>query len=103
MGVSVNAIASSPFARARQTAEIAKRIFGVDFVVTNSLEPEGSPEEVYEELSKHKPTDSVLLISHQPLVSKLLSDILGTEPRVSFLTGTLAMVSVNGHPKSEEV
>ncbi len=98
MGVSINAIASSPLVRAKQTAEIAKRIFKVEYSITNSLEPEGSPEGIYEELSKHKPSDGVLLISHQPLVSKLLSNILGTESRVSFLTGTLAMVSVDGQP-----
>jgi phosphohistidine phosphatase len=92
MGVTVNAIATSPLARAKDTAEIAKKVFGLDYAVTNALEPEGSPEEVYEELSKHKLGDSVLLISHQPLISKLLSDILGAETRVEFSTGTMAVV-----------
>jgi len=100
LGANVNAIASSPLARAKETSEIAARIFGLQYTITNSLEPEGSPEGVYEELSKLDPVKSVLLISHQPLVSTLLADILGAEPKASFATGTLAMVKVDGHPKT---
>jgi phosphohistidine phosphatase len=100
MGTTINVIASSPLARAKDTAEIAKRIFKADYVTTNSLEPEGSPEEIYEELSKYNPDDVVLLISHQPLVSKLLSDILGAETRIAFSTATLAMIEVSGQPRT---
>ena len=98
MGASITSIASSPLVRAKQTAEIAKRIFKVDYVITNSLEPEGSPEAIYEELSNHKSSERMLLISHQPLVSRLLSDLLGAEARISFLTGTVAMVKVDEQP-----
>ena len=100
MGAKLNAIACSPLDRAKETAEIAARIFGLQYSVTNSLEPEGSPDGVYDELSKLDPVKSVLLISHQPLVSLLLTDILGTEPKASFATGTLAMVKVDGHPQT---
>jgi phosphohistidine phosphatase len=100
MGIKINAIASSPLARAKETAEIAARIFGKEYTVANSLEPEGSPEGVYDDLTKLDPSKSILLISHQPLVSTLLADILGGEPKASFATGTLAMVKVDGHPKS---
>ena len=95
MGLSVNAIRSSPLIRARETAEIARETFGIDYTVTNSLEPEGSPPEIYEELSTLKGT--VLLVSHKPLVSQFLSDILGKEMHADFSTGTLAVVS--GDPK----
>ena len=98
MGANITSIASSPLVRAKQTAEIAKRIFKVDYVITNSLEPEGSPEAIYEELSNHKSSERMLLISHQPLVSRLLSDLLGAEARISFLTGTVAMVKVDEQP-----
>jgi len=99
LGAKINAIACSPLDRAKETAEIAAMIFGLQYSVTNSLEPEGSPEGVYDELSKLDPVKSVLLISHQPLVSILLADILGTEPKASFATGTLAIVKVDGDPK----
>ncbi len=98
MGFQVGAIASSPLTRAKQTAEITKNIFHRDYEITNSLEPEGSPEEVYEDLSKHESENGILLISHQPLVSKLLSDLLGCEARVALTTGTLAVVKVSGTP-----
>ena len=74
-GARMNFIVTSPVTRAKQTAEIAKAIFGVDYVVSNALEPESSPDAIYEELSKHKSTDSILLVSHKPQVLNLLSDI----------------------------
>jgi phosphohistidine phosphatase len=94
MGTKVNAIASSPLMRARETAEIACRVFGLEYSVKNSLEPEGSPREVYEDLRTHNAIDTVLLISHQPLVSRLLADMLGAEPAISFSTSSLALVKV---------
>ena len=94
IGAKVTAIASSPLLRARETAEIASQVFGLEFLVTNSLEPEGTPDEVYAELESYHATNSVLLISHQPLVSKLLADILGAEPVISFATASLALIKV---------
>ena len=94
-GARMNFIVTSPVTRAKQTAEIAKAIFGVDYVVSNALEPESSPDAIYEELSKHKSTDSILLVSHKPLVLNFLSDILGVRNGFQFSTGTLAMVDGN--------
>lgn len=97
IGLEVSKILSSPLARAVETAEIAKEIFGLKFAISNALETEGSPEEIYEELSKFKSQDVVLLVSHQPLVSKFLSDIVGAETGAEFSRGTLAIV--RGDPK----
>jgi phosphohistidine phosphatase len=99
LGADPSAIASSPLARAKQTAEIAKSVFGIDYKVANSLEPEGSAEEVYEEFSNHHEDKGTLLISHQPLVSKLLSYLLDAEANIAFAEGTVATVQVD-RPKS---
>jgi phosphohistidine phosphatase len=91
IGLDVTKILSSPLARAVETAAIAKEVFGLEYTVSNSLEPEGSSEEIQEELSKFKSDDVILLVSHQPLVSKFLSDMLGAESKVEFSRGTLAI------------
>lgn len=72
LGIKVETILSSPLERAKETAEIASRVFGQKYAVMNSLEPESSPDLVIEELK-----DSVLLVSHRPLVSLLVKDLTG--------------------------
>lgn len=98
MGVRVDSILSSPVARAKETASLASAIFGPKLAVTNALEPEGSPEEVYEELARLEPSKSVLLVSHQPLVSKLVEDILESAAPINMMTGSLAMVMAKDLP-----
>lgn len=95
LGAKVNAIACSPLARAKETAQIASQVFNSNYEVSDSLEPESSPERVYEELIGRYKSD-VLMISHQPLVSKLLSDLLGAEFSISIGTSAIAIISVEG-------
>lgn len=97
MGVRVDSILSSPVARAKETASLASDIFGPKLAVTNALEPEGSPEEVYEELMRIE-GKSVLLVSHQPLVSKLVEDFLESAVPINMMTGSLAMIMAKDRP-----
>ena len=46
LGAIINSIISSPVTRAKETAEIAKVIFGIDYAIANALEPESSPDAV---------------------------------------------------------
>jgi phosphohistidine phosphatase len=99
LGAKVNAISCSPLARAKETAQIASQVFNRTYEVSDSLEPESSPERVYEELVARLKSD-MLIISHQPLVSKLLSDLLGVELSIPFGTSTIAVLSIEGEPGS---
>jgi len=69
-------ILSSPYLRARQTAEIVAGVLGLckklDFSYT--LMPDGSTRRLVEVLSRLRPApESVLLVGHEPYLSGLIS------------------------------
>src|SRR5580693_5064439 len=76
MELSFDAILTSPYLRAKQTAEIIadtlkerKRMS-----VTDHLTPEGDPKKLVEQLKAMKPApENVLLVGHEPYMSKLIA------------------------------
>ncbi len=72
-------ILSSPYVRARQTAEIAASALGYteSIVNTGALTPDAAPHQVWEEIRTHRDAERILLASHEPLVSQLVSYLLG--------------------------
>jgi phosphohistidine phosphatase len=78
--VSPSLILSSPYKRAVQTAEIAADVLGYKKTVqlVRVLTPEASPRDVWEELRVHKSEPSILLASHEPLMSSLASFLLSS-------------------------
>lgn len=79
-GVRPNLIITSPLVRARQTAEIAAGILGYKetLVESKALIPSADPAEIWEEIRVHKSEDSVVLTSHEPLMSQMTAFLLGT-------------------------
>jgi phosphohistidine phosphatase len=73
-------ILSSPYRRAIETAEIAAEVLGYDGDIerAQSLTPDGSPAEVWEEIRARKTEDAILLASHEPLMSATAAFLLGT-------------------------
>lgn len=73
-------ILTSPLVRARQTAEIAAGILGYKeaLVETKVLIPSADPAEIWDEIRVHKDEDSLLLASHEPLMSRMTAFLLGT-------------------------
>ena len=74
----ISAIWSSPFRRARQTAEQAAR--GLRFAgtihETECLGPERDPQEVLDELDRSEVSRGVLLVGHQPHLGALLGRLV---------------------------
>jgi len=68
-------ILSSPYTRARQTAEIvAERLKASDKLeLTKLLEPQGSFKDLINAINKHKSAHNVLLVGHEPYLSELIS------------------------------
>ena len=95
-GLKVDLILSSALVRARQSAEIAKEVFGTTKVeVDPSLGPQATPYELYQDLSKYSQFECVLLVSHQPFLSSLLASLLNWDDRYfSFQTGALAIIQI---------
>ncbi|NMX70794.1 phosphohistidine phosphatase SixA [Pseudomonas sp. WS 5111] len=72
IGQPISAIIASPYARAQQTAQLVREALGFvpEIRTVPWLTPDGNPLQVLEKLDTD---DSVLLVSHQPLVGNLIS------------------------------
>ena len=81
-----------------ETAEVAKSVFGYDgeIVRTKALVSEASPMEVWEEIRVHKDERSILLASHEPLMSSTLDYLLDCPTlMVDFKKGALVRVDTD--------
>jgi phosphohistidine phosphatase len=79
-------VLSSPFVRARRTAEIVVEIFGSEgkLEFTRNLEPGGNPQDLVRELrSRTQALESVLLVGHEPYLSSLISVLLTGDEQTS--------------------
>jgi len=77
-GVAPSLILSSPYKRALETAAVAAEELGYKgkIVKSQTLVPEGSPAEVWQEIRSRKGEDAILLASHEPLMSALAAFLL---------------------------
>jgi phosphohistidine phosphatase len=77
-GVEPSLIASSPYVRAVQTAEVAAKEFGYKDELTQlpSLAPHGTPEAVWSDLRDLSDERAVLLAGHEPLLANLAAYLL---------------------------
>ncbi len=94
----VDIIWASPYLRAQQTAELmsVQRSRSSTPVITQPfLPPSGNPLDVLIELESHR-NQTVLIISHQPLVGVLVDGLACLEPgRYRMGTGSLACLSTD--------
>ncbi len=77
-GVLPTLIASSPYLRARQTAEVAAKEFGWEgeILPLSSLVPHGTPEAVWSDIRGLRDEEAVLLAGHEPLMANLAAYLL---------------------------
>jgi phosphohistidine phosphatase len=77
-GVAPSLIASSPYVRAVQTAEVAAKEFGYsgELVRLPSLVPHGTPEAVWSDIRDLRDESAVLLAGHEPLMGHLAAYLL---------------------------
>jgi phosphohistidine phosphatase len=77
-GVAPEAIVSSPYRRALETAEAARLELGFKGAVERSaaLVPEASPYDAWEELRARRGDTAILLASHEPLMSSMAAFLL---------------------------
>jgi len=83
LGLSFDLILSSPFLRARQTAEIVAEVLDLSSKLEFSthLAPRQSPNELVEELNrKGHALEDVLLAGHEPDLSRLISILVTGKP-----------------------
>jgi phosphohistidine phosphatase len=98
-GVSPSLILSSPLRRAIETAEIAARELGYQgkIVRAAALEPDSSPNQIWDEIRKHSGETAILITGHEPLFSATVAWMLGsTRAMVHFRKGALVRLDVEG-------
>ncbi len=78
LDMSFDLIMTSPYIRAYRTAEILGEVFGAKKVFeTKSLLPEANPKEVIAEINEKFPIlKRIVLVSHEPFMSRLISLLL---------------------------
>jgi phosphohistidine phosphatase len=93
-------ILTSPLVRARQTAAIASEAWGKPAPKTLDALADGSVEDVLDALAKLPASATVALFGHEPQVSALAAELLGTpfSNRLAFKKGGVALVEIEGDP-----
>lgn len=84
--LSFDIILSSPFRRAKETAEIVAEVFKCKDVVkfSSHLEVGGNPLALVNEINKHyADLGSILLVGHEPYLSRFISVLLSGDGNVS--------------------
>jgi len=96
MELKFDLILSSPYVRAKQTAEIVAAEFDEDVTFTDFLVPNGNPLELIRELNDEKP-QRVLLVGHEPDLSGLISVLVTGESdaAIELKKGGLCKLSVD--------
>ena len=93
----IEKIISSPYVRAQQTACLAQKTLAFDkeIEIVDCLMPDADPHAVLQMLDVQK-AQSLLLVSHQPLVSDLLSLLTQghLQANIHMATATLAYITV---------
>ena len=83
--LSYDLILSSPYRRAQQTAEIVAQVLNTTegILLTERLTPEGNPRQVIDVLrTDHREREDVLLVGHEPYLSRLISTLLTGGPNL---------------------
>ena len=97
LGLTMTEIFASPFARAMQTAEIvAKRFPSLRVQALEHLTPNAPPENFFRELQSLPRDARVLLVTHEPFVSRCIGMLISAdgEPKVSIKKASLSCVEV---------
>lgn len=99
LSVEIDRILCSNLNRAIETAEIAKETLKPKkpkIIAIEELGPDSSPYEAYSFISKQEfgPQNRVLLVSHQPLLGEIISNLLGAGEAIGFAPGSMARIDV---------
>jgi phosphohistidine phosphatase len=99
LGVKPSLILSSPFVRARQTAEILAEVLNVALKIefSQALLPGGLVSDLFKELADFKKVDEVFLVGHQPDMTRLAQSLLwaGQELDIPFKKAGVCRIDIH--------
>jgi phosphohistidine phosphatase len=95
LGLKLDKIATSPLKRAKETADIAGRVFNVEVEEWEELKPEASREDLATKLSRIKRDSSLLLVGHEPFLSSFVAGAVGAGPEAKILLKKSGLVRIS--------
>jgi phosphohistidine phosphatase len=97
--LTIDKIATSPLARARETSEIVAKVLKKqgDLEVWDELKPEAATADLYRRLSKLKRESSILLVGHEPYLTGMINELIsgGKKSRILLKKGGMAKVTID--------
>jgi phosphohistidine phosphatase len=98
----IDVLATSPLARARETAEIVAQVFGVRATIELTLlAPEGDHEALIAWLTEHSADATVAIVGHEPHLSALASLLIGAGdgPALVLKKGACGLIEFRDRPR----
>jgi phosphohistidine phosphatase len=95
MKLSFDRAVSSPYLRARQTAEIVCQVFGCELEFSRALTPEGNPATLIREIGARQ-NSRILLVGHEPYLTQLISVLIAgdADTNIELKKGGLAKLTM---------
>jgi phosphohistidine phosphatase len=98
----ISLLATSPLVRARETADIIGRVYGIEVRETEVLRPTASFDEFLGWLKGRSEQPVVAIVGHEPHLSKLATFLMTgeKESRIELKKGGACSLTFDGVPKS---
>lgn len=98
LGLEFDLILTSPYVRARETAEIVAQVLGLSehLEVCEALAPGGCRKDLFKRLKNCATDEQVILVGHEPDLSELIGDLIAADPTcaIELKKGSLACLSL---------
>lgn len=84
LGVKPNLIISSPYIRARQTADILAKVlkYKPELTINEALIPMGNADDIIGEINEKYSVDELMLVGHEPCLSGLIGMLIAGNPEI---------------------
>ncbi len=102
LDIQIDAVLSSPYARAYQTADIVAGKLGLEVKIEPRLAPGFNADKLKEIAAAFSDNQALLLVGHEPNLSMVIAELTGGG-RVQMKKGALARVDVNHELQGELV
>ncbi|MES1254913.1 MAG: histidine phosphatase family protein [Acidobacteriota bacterium] len=100
LGVSFDVVATSPFVRTRQTAQLLADVFDAPppLLTIDALVPGGSGMAAVTYLGAHAHGRRFAVVGHEPGIGRLAARLLGARRAMLFKKGAVCRIDVDGLP-----
>jgi phosphohistidine phosphatase len=100
LGDGLDVLLTSPFTRARQTADIVANEFEVrpQIVIVDSMTPSGTFQGVLTDLEKFAKKTRIGLVGHEPSIGELAARLAGLRRPLEFKKGAICRIDVKTLP-----